>query len=505
MAVKEHRHCSLQCEIWNRYFSQRLVVESYIYPPLAKVERAWWDGLKLLSGNEKTKLRADSRQLPVTFNFVKMMEVSPFRGICYNQRIVGDLARVLCPPYDVITSEQQKIYYEKSSYNAIRLEFPAERPERRSDRYQGAAITFQQWLEHGILQIDRAPSFYLHDHHFEYSGEKRVRRGLIARVKLEPWGSGIYPHEETFPKAKSDRLHLMRACRANFSPLLSLYQGSEQKIAAILSEASRAKPMIEISVLSPSIGGGPDEEREAHILWAMTEPEIVQKLSQFLSSQPLYIADGHHRYETALTYLQERTEEQSLIGKGDFQYVMMELVDFSDPGLVVLPLHRLVRNVEPSILVGLGDQLRNFFALESVPLKAGSLDSSGLPADSCLGILGLQPDSLVVLKRRQDISLEAMMPGNRSQAYRQFNVSILNHIILDKMLGLPSKEGVAYTVDLKEAYQQIKEEKYQLAFLLNPPQPEAVKAVADAQDRMPSKSTYFYPKLPAGLIINPLD
>ena len=441
----------------------------------------------------------------MTFDFPNRMKVSPFKGIRYNQRMVGNLARVICPPYDVITPAQQKLYYEEDSYNAIRLEFPTESPEPTGDRYQIAAITFQEWLKHGVLQMDSVSSFYLHDHHFDYSGEKRVRRGLIARVKLEPWGSGIYPHEETFPKAKSDRLHLMRACQANFSPLLSLYQGSERKVAAILSEASRAKPMIETSVLSPSTEAGHDEEEEAHTLWAITDPEIKRELSQFLSSQPLYIADGHHRYETALTYQQERAQEQadSCKSSGDgFQYVMMELVDFSDPGLVVLPLHRLVRGIEPSILVGLGDQLKSFFVLESVPLKAAGCQ---LPADSCLGILGLQPDSLVILKRRQDISFEAMMPGNRSQAYRKFDVSILNHIILDKMLGFTSKENVAYTVDLKEAYKQIREGKYQLVFLLNPPQPEMVKAIADAQDKMPSKSTYFYPKLPAGLIINPLD
>jgi uncharacterized protein (DUF1015 family) len=445
------------------------------------------------------------------------MEVSSLQGIRYNQRIVGDLAHVLCPPYDVITPERQKLYYEENSYNAIRLEFPTESLETTGDRYQRAAITFQQWLKHGVLQLDSVSSFYLHDHRFEYSGERKLRRGLIARVKLEPWGSGIYPHEETFSKAKSDRLQLMRACRANFSPLLSLYQDSEREIASMLSEASRAKPMIGTSVLSLSTGGGWDEGGEAHTLWAITDPKIKLKLSQFLSYQPLYIADGHHRYETALTYQQERTEEQSdsfdssvivseakqsLTGKGAFNYVMMELVDFSDPGLVVLPLHRLVRGIAPSILVGLGDQLRNFFVLESVPLKAGGCQ---LPGDSCLGILGLQPGSLVVLKRRQDISLEAMIPGNRSQAYREFDVSILNHIILDKVLSRAKDLDVAYTVDVKEAYQQIKEGKYQLAFLLTPPQPEVVKAVADARDRMPSKSTYFYPKLPAGLIINPLD
>jgi len=431
------------------------------------------------------------------------MEVSPFRGIRYNQRVVGDLARVLCPPFDVITPEQQKLYYKKSDYNGIRLEFP----EPTVDRYQRAAITFQQWLKQGILRADRVPSFYLHDHHFEYSGEKRVRRGLIARVRLEPWGSGIYPHEETSSKAKSDRLQLMQACRANFSPLFSLYHDSEQKIAPILSEASRAKPMLEASVSSPLTGEGQGEGAEAHTLWAITDPDTKRELGKLLSSQPLYIADGHHRYETALAYQQEIAQEQTdscKLSADGFQYVMMELVEFSDPGLVVLPIHRLVRGIAPSIWVGLGERLKNFFALESVPLKASSSEASRLPADSCLGILGLQPGSLVVLRRRQDISLEALMPANRSQAYREFGVSILNHIILDYILGGAKDLDVAYTVDFKEAYQQIKAGKYQLAFLLNPPQPEMVKAVADAQDRMPSKSTYFYPKLPAGLVINPL-
>jgi len=251
---------------------------------------------------------------------------------------------------------------------------------------------------------------------------------LIARVKLEPWGSGIHPHEETSPKAKSDRLHLMRACRANFSPLLSLYHDSQQKIAPMLSHVAQEKRLMSL----PAKRSNLPDSNEAHTLWAITDPGIKRELSQFLSSQPLYIADGHHRYETALTYQQERAKEQSdsfdssviasetkqsLTGKGAFNYVMMELVDFSDPGLIVLPLHRLVRGIESSILVGLGDQLKDFFVLESVPSKAGSPDESGLPADSCLGILGLQPSSLVVLKRRQDISLELKLIGSLMLAF----------------------------------------------------------------------------------------
>ncbi len=443
------------------------------------------------------------------------MEVSPFRGIRYNQRIVGDLAEVICRPYDVITPEQQRVYHERSGYNAIRLEFP----EPTTDRYERAAMTFQQWLKQGVLEYDSVTAFYLHEHQFNYSGKKMVRRGLVARVKLEPWGTGILPHEETSSKAKSDRLQLMRACRANFSPLFCLYQDSEQRIASILSEASRSKPVLEIAAPSVSTGEGDGEGAEAHVVWVITDPEIKLELGQLLSSHRIYIADGHHRYETALTYQQERIHQQSsssviageakqcLNGKGAFSYVMMELVDFSDPGLVVLPLHRLVRGILPSSLKSLGNRLRDFFTVEYVRLNTGVPDasSSRLPADSCLGILGLQRGSLVVLRKRQDVSLEVMMPRSKSQPYREFGVSILNHVVLDSVLGEAKDLEMAYTVDLEEADQQIREGKYQLGFLFRPPQLGTVKAVADAQDRMPRKSTYFYPKLPAGLVMNLLD
>jgi uncharacterized protein (DUF1015 family) len=206
-----------------------------------------------------------------------------------------------------------------------------------------------------------------------------------------------------------------------------------------------------------------------------------------------------------LIYLEERAQEQSdsckLSSADGFQYVMMELVEFSDAGLIVLPLHRLVRGIAFSNLSELGDQLKNLFAVESVPFGTGKWD---LPADSCLGILGLQPGSVAVLRRRQDIPLEALMPVNRSQAYREFGISILNHVILGRILGRAGGLDVAYTVDLKEAEQQTREGKYQLAFLLHGASPETVRAVADAKDRMPRKSTYFYPKLPTGLVINPL-
>ena len=441
-----------------------------------------------------------------------MAEVHPFRGIRYNQETVKDLARVICPPYDVITSEQQKFYYERSDYNAIRLECALEQAgdTTTNDRYSRAAITFQQWLKEGILRIDDSPAFYVHDHYFTYLGERRRRRGLIARVKLEPWGDGIYPHEETFSKAKRDRLQLMRSCQANLSPLFALYQDSEQKIALILHEASQDKPIMSLRVKRSNL---PDSD-DKHIIWAITDSGFQQQIRRSLSGQPLYIADGHHRYETALAYQQERAQviaseaKQSLTGKEAFNYVMMTLVDFSDPGLIILPVHRLVRGIAYSTLAGLENHLEHFFILESVPLTEGLINSLELEmaGEVVLGILGLKPGFLVLLRQRQGISLEGVMPEKHSEVHRRLAVSLLNYIVLNRMLELvQDSEDMAYTVDTTDAYQQIREGKYQLAFLVTSPSLTVLKTVVDAKDRMPRKSTYFYPKLPAGLIINSLS
>jgi len=272
-----------------------------------------------------------------------------------------------------------------------------------------------------------------------------------------------------------------------------------------------------------------------------------------LAAKALYVADGHHRYETALAYQEERDQCHSKREEA-FNYVMMTLVDFSDPGLVNLPVCRLVRGIAPSALAGLKKQLENFFTLESISLpqdllasyhcepkvqteQRGGETTSKIIDKAILVILGLEPQSLVVLTPRPDVSIEAMMPANRSRVYKTFELSILNHVILDKIMGVidchsegmhqsnvaasRSSDGsqetatrtrseggdprVSYTVDIGEAYQQVKEGKYQLAFLLNPPRPEIIKAVVEAGDRLPPKSTYFYPKVPAGLVFNSLD
>jgi uncharacterized protein (DUF1015 family) len=422
-----------------------------------------------------------------------LAEISPFSGIRYNQEIVADIASVICPPYDVISSEEQKAYYEKSEYNVIRLEHGITMPKdtKTNDKHSRANATFNQWLKDQVLTVDHVPSFYIHEHSFTYQNIRRRRLGFMACVRLEPWENKIiFPHENTVPGIKSDRLDLMRACAANFSPLLGLYEDVGQKVTKLLSSQASRKPAIDFT-----------EADETHRLWVANEPEFVQRVSHFLASRPIYIADGHHRYETALAYRDERRQENPSDSEA-FNFVMMSLVTFSDPGLIVLPVHRLVNNLSSKALTQFRDNLETLFEVESVPLEeAGPPDIRG----AITRILGLEPGNVIALRPHQSSSLKEMMPEDHSEIYKRLELSIVQHLVIDKLIALDKGSSVAYTPNMVQAHQLVESGEYQLAFLLNPITVATIKAIADANDKMPGKSTFFYPKLPTGLVINRLE
>ncbi|MCX6009839.1 MAG: DUF1015 domain-containing protein [Chloroflexi bacterium] len=424
-----------------------------------------------------------------------MAEISPFSGVRYNQEIVGDMASVICPPYDVISPEEQRAYYEKSEYNVIRLEHGIVLPKdtKASNKHSRASATFNQWLKDRVLIVDHVPSFYIHEHTFTYQNIKKRRLGLMACVRLEPWEKKIIvPHENTVPGIKSDRLDLMRACAANFSPLLGLYEDLGQKVTKLLTSQASRKPTINFT-----------EAGETHKLWVANEPEFVQRVSHFLASKPIYIADGHHRYETALAYRDERRQETSS-GKSNeaFNFIMMSLVSFSDPGLIVLPVHRLVHNLSSKAVTQFRGNLETFFEVESVPLG-----EAGLPEirGAITRVLGLEPGSVIALKLRQSPSLKEIMPEGHSEAYKRLDVSIVQHLLIDKLTALNRSSSVAYTSNMVEAHRLVESSEHQLAFILNPIPVATIKAIADANDKMPGKSTFFYPKLPTGLVMNRLE
>jgi uncharacterized protein (DUF1015 family) len=424
-----------------------------------------------------------------------LAEISPFSGVRYNQDIVGDMASVICPPYDVISPDEQRAYYEKGDYNAIRLEHGAVLPNdtKANNKHSRASATFSKWLKDHVLVVDHVPSFYIHEHIFTHQNIRKRRLGLTVCVRVEPWEKRIiFPHENTVPGIKSDRLELMRACATNFSPLLGIYEDLGQKVTKLLNTQAGRKPVIDFT-----------EAGETHKLWVANEPEFVQRVSHFLASKPIYIADGHHRYETALAYRDEKRQENPP-GKSDqaFNFVMITLVSFSDPGLIVLPVHRLIRNLSSKALAQFRNNLEAFFELESAPLG-----ETGLPEirGATTRVLGLEPGSVIALKFRQPSSIKEIMPQEHSEAYKRLDISIVQHLIIDKLIALDKNSSVVYTPDMLEARRLVESGEYQLAFLLNPIPVATIKAIADANDKMPGKSTYFYPKLPTGLVINRLE
>lgn len=433
-----------------------------------------------------------------------MAEVRPFRGVRYNQSLVKDLAAAICPPYDVISPKQQQELYEVSDYNFVRLEYAHELPGDTADdnKFTRSAATLEQWLKQGILKTDDVPAIYLHDHLFVCGGQEYRRRGITVRVRLEEWSKMVVrPHEGTLSRPKDERLNLLWACQANISPVLALFEDRGKQIARLLDTQARCSPVFSINT-----SGG-----ESHRVWAITDEETIRGISSSLADQPLYVADGHHRYESALTYRRQRLAcSGAASGDEPFNFVMMTLVDSSDPGLVILPVHRLIRGIPGSAFDGLKEGLSSFFEMEELPVskseparQVDELLRKTNDSDVQVAIYGLIGEHLLMLKLRDADTVSKMVPCFHSDLYSRLDVSVVDHVILDKLLGWDGgrvEESPAYSHDTGQAMDRVSSREFQLAILLKPVKAETIKAVADAGDRMPRKSTYFHPKVPSGLV-----
>ena len=435
-----------------------------------------------------------------------MAEIRPFCGVHYNQALIKDLSAVICPPYDIITPQLHQELYSRNDHNFVRLEFARELPADTTteNKYTRSAATLEQWLNGGILQVDDTPAIYLHDHFFKHQGKASRRRGMVVCVRLEEWEKMVIrPHEGTLAEPKDDRLNLLWALQANTSPILALFEDQGGQIAPLLAAKEKSKPLI-------SFKGA---DGESHKVWAITEPGIINQISGSLAEQPLYIADGHHRYSSALTYQHERRAySPDSSDEAAFNFVMMTLVDFADPGLIILAPHRLVSGISKSVLDGLMAKLQVFFEVNELPLSGRDVWQrvDELLADTSevrLVFFGLSAEHLLVLRLRNVTAVSEIMPYFHSELYKRLDVSIVDHIILEKLLELSVGEDeakITYSYDRQDAVNKVLAHEYQLAFFLKPVKPGLIKSIADDGDKMPRKSTYFYPKTPAGLIVNQL-
>ena len=430
-----------------------------------------------------------------------MAIVRPFRGLFYDPAVVGSIASVVAPPYDVIGGDEQRRLYDASPYNVIRLDL-----SRDSDRYGSASRTFAEWRERGVLVRDREPAFYLYaQRHRLRGGEEHERVGFFARLRLEEFSSGkVLPHEKTLASPKADRLALQRACRANLSSIFGLYA------SPVFSLADAAAQTIH----GPARADFEDAAAVRHRFWSIADAGLRRMLQDELERRTVYIADGHHRYETALRYRDELAAESGRrSGEEPFDYVLAYLVNMTEPGLVVLPTHRILRElpIEPADLVS---RLREYFRVEEV---ARSGEARGLvdrmrpaPGERRIGVvLRAEPSFFVLVARDGDN--DARLSG--STALRRLDVTLLHGLVLEgarSILRLDAHREAeagrwAYTKDEDEAVARVESGEMAAAFLLNATRVDEVRAVSEAGEVMPEKSTYFYPKIATGLVFNPLE
>lgn len=455
-----------------------------------------------------------------------MAAIIPIKGLRYNLQKVDSLADVVTPPYDVIDAAAQDIYYKRHPYNIIRLEYGSilAGDSEKNNRYTRAAANYREWIQENILVPESKPAIYLYEQEFTAGGKNKIRSGIICGVRLEPYESGIVlPHEETMSKHKADRLELMRACRANFSPVFSLYADQENGIIALLKESLKgAHPDIIFT----------DDSGEMHRIWVVSDPEAIGKAQRIIEEKRIFIADGHHRYETALNYKKEREAagENDAVTNTEpaYNYVMMTLVNLYDPGLVVLPTHRLIKDVKSLDKKHLVEQLEENFAVEEYELEPargnfrqllGMLETTGTAAleqpekkdKTHRHAFGLYAgdNKFYLLTLKDNIDLTQIMPKEKSRAWQKLDVSILHTLIIEKYLGICGElraraDHITYTREEEGALELVDRGEYQLVFFLNPTLIEEVTKVAGQGEKMPQKSTFFYPKVITGLVINQL-
>lgn len=443
----------------------------------------------------------------VCYNNSTMVRLFPFEGILYNKDKVKKITEVFTPPYDVISPEEQDNFYEIHDFNYIRLilgkEFPGD--SEHNNRYIRAAAFLDGWLRHKILEQDEKPVFYVYEQRFSFNRKKYLRLGFIGLLRLEDMGRGkVFPHENTHPKARLDRLQLMRVTSANLESIFALYSDEKGKINKVLKKFTKRKPIIEVS----------DNDNVTHSIWRIDRKPSITKIIKEMKDKTIFIADGHHRYEAALRFKNElKTKNTKFSEEEAYNHIMMYFTSLEDKGLLVLPIHRVLRNLVFFDPIRFIEDLSQFFDVKEY--KAGKksavsvrkkllhdLEKKGLEKHAFGIYLGKYRYYLLIL--RDEKIIEEIMEEDKPKAWKNLDVNILLHTIFDRILGIAQQieDKIVYVKDDEKAVKLVDDEGCQIAFFLNATKIEEITAVASKLEKMPQKSTYFYPKLLSGLVLN---
>ena len=425
-----------------------------------------------------------------------MAKIAPFNGLRFTDK-AGDMNKLVCPPYDIISDAQRAEFIETNEHNIIRLELP-----KGENPYGEAGETLKTWLNDEILKTDDKAGIYVYEMQFTSNDAPYKVKGVITLVGLEEFSKGVVlPHEETLSKAKEDRFNLMNATFCNFSQIYSLYMDEDNSTYSIIDRVSSGTPDISVT----------DADGVVHNLWCVYDEAEISALCAKFADKKLYIADGHHRYETALRF-SKHVRENNLVSADNEKpdYVMMMLVNMENSGLVVLPTHRIVRGLENFNTDDLLTKCSEYFDIKMVGCENCSqkaLNEAYAEGKKTFAFFDGEAHFVLTLK---DISVMNELFPDASDAYKGLDVNVLHSLILEKLLGI-DKENMAkqinltYTKFVEEALDTVRSGNANCCFLLNPTRVEEIRDVAAAGEKMPQKSTYFYPKLITGLVMNKLD
>ncbi|MBL7074711.1 DUF1015 domain-containing protein [candidate division KSB1 bacterium] len=430
-----------------------------------------------------------------------MAEVFPFKAVVYDKERVPNLSDCMAPPYDVISEVDQQKLYNKSPYNIVRLilgkVFPYD--TAKDNRYTRARDFFNRWLDEGILITTKGKNIYACEQRFNVDGRRRSRLGFIALLKLEELsGGGVMPHEKTLEGPKADRLKLMRATGANPCQVFQLYSDPRKTVNNALRNCIVREADLEVS----------DEDGVWHRVWFVEDHGVIQLIQTAMKNKALFIADGHHRYETALNYKREmRQKYPHFGGEASFNFAPMMFVNMNDEGIVIFPTHRLVKGRMP-VLSEILKRCSEFFDYRELPASTEEerkkllLELNRRGKHSYVLYVGKKA---FLLWLRDEKSAEEHGDPTKSRQWRSLDVSVLHTLILDRVLIIRSddiEKRLEYTRDSSYAFSSVDEGEVSLSFIMNPTDISGVKAIAQKGEVMPSKSTYFYPKLRSGLVLN---
>lgn len=433
-----------------------------------------------------------------------MPEIQAFRGLRYDLGHVGSLSDVVSPPYDVIDPALLEQLYQRHPCNFVRLDWNRIEPgdDEADNRYTRAARFLKNWRSEGVLFQEADPAIYVYHQEFEWAGVRHTRRGFLARMLLSPFGEGlVFPHEQTMSGPKLDRLMLTVVTRAALSPIFGLYPDHQRRTNAILDEAIAGQTPLEAT----------DPWGATHRMWPVTDVAAIAELSAAVGPKPVFIADGHHRYETACKYRQEIYEAGALRKDHPARYTLMMFVAMEDPGLVVLPTHRLFSELPSMTAEELANRLGDCFTVraagtgpEAAPNVWEDVETSGDQGTLALFTREDQRWTIVQETDAGRAKLDAAA-ADHSPEWRGLGVSVLHRLIVETLLGTESPTPTKYVHRIDEVVEGIRSGAYPLAALVMPATVDHVRTISSLGERMPAKSTYFYPKLLSGLVVNLLE